>query len=766
MRPGDDSDVSDELLQIAMGRKPLTPEDADELVSERDAGRQRLDQRVHLPGEMADVESKAVVRGSQIGSIYVRTRVHVPDVRPFQSQGPDKIEATEVAIQPRSRAGWAAEHAKRVVIGQRLPNAAAIHERLSKFKALAVLSSDAISSVAYATEASLGVLIVAGSGALAINPLIALAIVALMIIVGTSYFQTIHAYPNGGGSYIVARDNLGDLPGLIAAGALLIDYVLTVSVSVSSGIDAIVSVVTPLARYDVPLGVLCILFILLINLRGVRESGTIFAAPTYVFIGSFLFMILAGVFYAATHGGLLHAIPPIGTPAQHGWDVLPQRLGLLLILTSFAAGCVAMTGTEAISNGIPAFKPPESRNAGRTLLWMVAVLATLYIGTTYLAWRFGLVPYANQQPTLDAQIANLIFIKGYNALGFMYYVVQVATLIILVLAANTSFADFPRLSSILARDGFLPHFFAHRGDRLAFSVGIIVLGALSMVLLVVFKGSTEALINLYALGVFTAFTLSQTGMVLHWWRLRDRVGTRWRRSLVINTLGASTTGVVAVIIIVTKFSHGAWLVVILVPLLVLLFRFIARHYHSVLEQVSGMSVRVPADIQTIVLVPVAHLDRVALRSIVYAETLAPRNVIVVHVVADAEDEKQFRAEWTAWITGKHAGEDGKRKIAAHDSGEAGHDTQLPALTPSFPASMPRLVVIESPYRSLISPLVSYVEAVREANTSSIVTVVLPEFVPAHWWEYLLHNQTALRLKVALYSQRSVAVTNLPYHLSQ
>ncbi|MGE5334376.1 MAG: APC family permease, partial [Nitrososphaerota archaeon] len=741
MRPGDDSDVNDELLQIAMGRKPLAPEDADELVSERDAGRRRLDQRVHLPGEMVDVESKAVVRGSQIGSTYVRTRVHIPDVRPFQSQGPDKIEATEVAIQPRSRAGWAAEHAKRVVIGQRLPNAAAIHERLSKVKALAVLSSDAISSVAYATEASLGVLIVAGSGALAINPLIALAIVALMIIVGTSYFQTIHAYPGGGGSYIVARDNLGDLPGLIAAGALLIDYVLTVSVSVSSGIDAIVSVVTPLARYDVPLGVLCILFILLINLRGVRESGTIFAAPTYVFIGSFLFMILAGVLYAATHGGLLSAIPPTGTPAQHGWDVLPQRLGLLLILTSFAAGCVAMTGTEAISNGIPAFKPPESRNAGRTLLWMVAVLATLYIGTTYLAWRFGLVPYANQQPTLDAQIANLIFIKGYSALGFMYYVVQVATLIILVLAANTSFADFPRLSSILARDGFLPHFFAHRGDRLAFSVGIIVLGALSMVLLVVFKGSTEALINLYALGVFTAFTLSQSGMVLHWWRLRDRVGTRWRRSLVINTLGASTTGVVAVIIIVTKFSHGAWLVVILVPLLVLLFRFIARHYHRVREQVSGMSVRVPADIQTIVLVPIAHLDRVALRSIVYAETLAPGNVIVVHVVADAEDESQFRAEWNAWVTGKHAGEDGKRKIAAHDSGATGHDTRLPAHTPSVPASMPRLVVIESPYRSLVSPLVSYVEAVREANTSSIVTVVLPEFVPAHWWEYLLHNQT-------------------------
>lgn len=777
---GDDR-VNDELLELAMGKKPLAPAVPDEFVTGRngDGGaasgmvRQRTERRVHLPGELVDVESKTVVRGSQLGTKYVRMRVHVPPVRPFHAHGPDTIEATPVATQPRSPTGRVAERVKRVLIGQRLPNAAAVHERLTKVKALAVLSSDAISSVAYATEASLGVLIVAGSGALAINPLIAIAIVALMIIVGTSYFQTIHAYPTGGGSYIVARDNLGDLPGLIAAGALLIDYVLTVSVSVSSGIDAIVSVVTPLAPYDVPLGILCILFILLVNLRGVRESGTIFAAPTYVFIGSFLFMIFAGVVYAATHGGLLAAVSPAATPTQHGWENLHERLGLLLILTSFAAGCVAMTGTEAISNGIPAFKPPESRNAGRTLLWMVAILATLYIGTTYLAWRFGLVPYANQQPTLDAQIAGLIFFKGYSALGFMYYVVQVATLIILVLAANTSFADFPRLSSILARDGFLPHFFAHRGDRLAFSVGIIVLGALSMVLLVVFKGSTEALINLYALGVFTAFTLSQTGMVVHWWRLRDHAGTGWRRSMVINAVGAATTGVVAAIIIATKFDRGAWIVVILVPLLVLLFRSVAGHYRRVREQVSGMSVQALADLQTIVLVPVANPDRVALRSVVYAEMLAPRNVIVVHVAADAEDEVQFRSEWATWITDKSAEsneEDGNRDsdLSGHPSGRgaARHTGISPTLAPSSLASIPRLVVIQSPYRSLISPLVRYVEAVREANASSIVTVVLPEFVPAHWWEYLLHNQTALWLKLALYAQRGVAVTNLPYHLSQ
>lgn len=742
MQPGDESD---DLLDIAMGKKPLSPELLNGNADGREAGQRTKNRPVHLPGEVIAVESRTVVRGSRPGSRYVRLHVHVPVESAFQSHGADTVEATEYAIQPRSLAGQVTERVKRVVIGQRLPNAAAMQERLTKVKALAVLSSDAISSVAYATEASLGVLIVAGSGALAINPLIAVAIVALMVTVGASYFQTLHAYPSGGGSYIVARDNLGDLPGLIAAGALLIDYVLTVSVSVSSGIDAIASVVTPLAPYDVPLGVVCIVIILLINLRGVRESGTIFAAPTYIFIASFLFMILAGVIYAVTHGGLLVSVPPTATPAQHGWGDLHERLGLLLILTSFAAGCVAMTGTEAISNGIPAFKPPESRNAGRTLLWMVAILATLYIGTTYLAWRFGLVPYANQQPTLDAQIANLIFLKGFSALGFMYYVVQVATLVILVLAANTSFADFPRLSSILARDGFLPHFFAHRGDRLAFSVGIIVLGALSSVLLVIFKGSTDALINLYALGVFTAFTLSQTGMVAHWWRLRARGAATWRRSLAINTFGAVTTGVVALIIIVTKFDHGAWIVVILVPLLVLMFLAVARHYRIVREQVGGLSVQEMADLQTIVLAPIAQLDRVAWRSLVYAETLAPERVIAIHVAAGAEDEERFRADWIAWLTRQNAGK----------------DDQSGAAVP-----VPRLIVIESPYRSLIAPLVSYAAAVRMANPGSVVTVVLPEFVPAHWWEHLLHNQTALRLKLALFTQRDIAVANLPYHLSR
>ncbi|MGZ3602536.1 MAG: APC family permease [Ktedonobacterales bacterium] len=716
-------------------------------------GQRRED--VVLPG----LGQRVVPPGARPYGGYIRRALS----REFRQRGENVIEATERALAPQSPAGRAYQRAKRVLIGSRLATEQQIHERLTKVKALAVLSSDAISSVAYATEASLGVLILAGSGALTINPFIAVAIVALMLTVGTSYFQTIHAYPSGGGSYLVARDNLGDLPGLIAAAALLIDYILTVSVSVSSGIDAIVSVVTPLAPYDVLLGVLCILLILLINLRGIRESGTIFAAPTYIFVGSFLFMVLAGIFYAATHGGgLLGAVPPAATPLQRGWGDVHEQLGLVLVLTAFSAGCVAMTGTEAISNGIPAFKPPESRNAGRTLVWMVAILASLYVGTTYLAWRFGLVPYATQQPTLDAQIANLIFLKGYSALGFMYYVVQVATLIILVLAANTSFADFPRLSSILARDGFLPHQFAFRGDRLAFTVGIVVLGALSSVLLVIFKGSTDALINLYALGVFTAFTLSQTGMVVHWWRLRERAGAQWRRSLIINGTGAIITGIVAVIIIATKFDRGAWIVVILVPVLVLMFRGIARHYTAVHKQTEALTPLRPEELRHIMLVPVAELNRPALQSLAYARSLTP-HVIALHVSLDTEEEATFRQAWEKFVTKREATLAAVAEgTAPRTSGATGTLLREHAL--ALLEKQPQLVVIESPYRALVLPLKAYIDALRDANPGATVTVVLPEFVPAHRWERILHNQMALRLKLALYSDPGVAVVSVPYHL--
>jgi amino acid transporter len=946
------------------------------------------------------LDQRRVVQGRIPGDKYVSFRhVHTDE---FQPRGQGVLEASERVLAPRTPAGRLYERVKRVVVGERLATQMQIHERLTKVKALAVLSSDAISSVAYATEASLGVLILAGVAAMRYNLALAAAIVLLLAIVGTSYRQTIYAYPHGGGSYIVAHDNLGMWPGLIAAAALLIDYVLTVSVSVSSGIDFLISAVPRLAGLDVVLGVGCVLLILLINLRGIRESGSIFAAPTYLFIVVFALMIAVGVLHAIfSPGGLLGALPPVATPAERGWSGSLQPLTLFLVLTAFASGCSAMTGTEAISNGIPAFKAPESKNAARTLIAMVIILASFFVGTSYLAWRFGIVPYASQQPTVDHQIAATLF-SG-SASG-MVYVIDFATLLILVLAANTSFADFPRLSSILARDGFLPHLFALRGDRLAFSVGIGVLGVLSSVLIVIFRGSTDALINLYALGVFVAFTLSQSGMVVHWYRLREAAGLGWRRSMIINGIGAATTGLVAVIIGVAKFDRGAWIVVLLIPMIVLMFYGIHRHYARVaretqvprgtaarperLEEQAGLALTPlrAEEIHHRMIVPIARLDQPALQSLAYARSISPF-VTAVHVVRDAADSDALGSQWEQWAAGRrttwereaqdfHArtergqpqngargqpngqtnartAEDAQKdaqivaalrqgptlarirltsgsvvaelvryvrrardahredtvtvvvpemaasrrwrrgvfsslralrlKLALYGrpgvvvanlplfSGTQGAYTQLaaghsapsgtsgpagaasarvtlrpdelrhlvivpidklnaPALqslayarsispfvtavhvaidpaeeqtlrqawaewitqrTPAWQQAAensraralpwddrtqlekraaaiergPQLIVIESPYRSLVAPLVAYIDAQREGNPNATVTIVLPEFVPAHWWEHLLHNQTAARLKLALYARPGVVVVNVPYHLT-
>jgi amino acid transporter len=717
---------------------------------------------IALPG----LEHRVIVSGRRLGPTYVRREL--PGSSTFRSRGENVLEASERVLQPQSAFGRSYGQVRRALLGRRLATAEQIYERLTKVKALAVLSSDAISSVAYATEASLGILIAAGVAALHINPFLGATIVLVMLIVGTSYRQTIYAYPNGGGSYIVARDNLGTWPGLIAAAALLIDYVLTVSVSVSSGIDFLISSVPQLGGLDVVLGVGCVVLILLINLRGIRESGTIFTAPTYLFIAVFLIMIVAGVAHALfSPGGLLGAVAPTATPVERGWSATQEPLTWFLILTAFSAGCVAMTGTEAISNGIPAFKPPESRNAARTLLTMIAILATFYLGTTYLAWRFGLVPYASQQPTINHQIAALLFTGPFS---WFVYLLDFATLLLLVLAANTSFADFPRLSSILARDGFLPHQFAFRGDRLAFSVGIIVLGALSSALIVIFHGSTDALINLYALGVFVAFTLSQTGMVVHWYRLRDAAGARWRFSLAINLTGAIATGVVALVIGVTKFDRGAWVVVLLVPLLVLLFRGVANHYASVRRQTDALTPLRAEELRHIMVVPIAELNRPALQSLAYARSLTAQ-VIAVHVAIDHDEEVAFRAEWDRWVERR------QEDLALVAQTQAQAHAEAPAAEAREPydgspreraavlaAKRPQLVVIQSPYRSLVAPLVAYIDALRDANPDMTISVVVPEFVPAHWWERLLHNQTALRLKLAFYSDPGVVVINVPYHL--
>ncbi|HEX8036942.1 MAG TPA: APC family permease [Ktedonobacterales bacterium] len=718
--------------------------------------------QIALPG----FEHRVVLPGPKPGNTYVRRSL--PASREFRTLGTNTIEATEASLAPRSSRGRLYEQVRRVMIGRRLATAEQVHERLTKVKALAVLSSDAISSVAYGTEASLGILITAGLGALHFNLGIAAVIITLMVIVGTSYWQTIHAYPHGGGSYIVARDNLGDWPGLIAAAALLIDYVLTVSVSVAAGVAALTTAVPSLQTYAVPLGVFFILLIMVVNLRGIRESGTIFAAPTYLFVLSFVIMIVAGIAKAAlASGGLLHAIPPATPPEALGWSKALQPFGPLLILTAFASGCAAMTGVEAISNGVPAFKPPESHNASRTLAVMVAILATLYLGTTYLSWRFGMEPYANQNPTLDGQIAAYVF-TGWSQP--FYYVVQFATLLILVLAANTSFADFPRLSSILARDGFLPHQFSFRGDRLAFSTGIIVLSALSIVLLIAFNGSTDALINLYALGVFTAFTLSQSGMVVRWYRKREAAGFGWRRSMLINGVGAFATGVVTIVIMITKFDRGAWIVVLLVPLLVLLFRGIRRHYTHVRQQIRTLTPTRAEDLRHVMVVPIAELNRPAWQSLAYASSLAPE-VVALHISTESEEEADFRTEWERWLESRRndfsreAQEAKASQLAGQTPDDAREATKVYKRAVALAKNNPQLVVIESPYRSLVPPLVAYIDALRDRNPGMTVTVVLPEFVPAHWWERILHNQTAFRLKLALYSDPGVVVVNVPYHLS-
>src|SRR6266496_5741673 len=476
-----------------------------------------------------------VRKGSMLGN--ERVRVVLPSQRAFRRIGTGTLEATEVTQAPRKGVGRVVSNVKRVLIGAPIATARAEHERLSKFKALAVLSSDVISSVAYATEAILLTLVGAGSGHLWLTMFICLAIVALLTIVTLSYLQTIPAYPNGGGSYIVAKENLGILPGLTAAASLMIDYILTVSVSIAAGVQALATLFPELAPYVVLLDIVLVVVITLVNLRGVRESATVFAIPTYLFVGSALLLILVGsikVFFF-DHRALFGNFPHVGAT---------ESLSLFLILRSFAAGCAALTGTEAISNGIPAFKKPEARNASITLRWMAVILGTLFIGITVLSLSYGIEANAAGNPTVIGQIAQRIF-SGW--LVFMYPIFQIATLLILTLAANTSYSDFPRLASLLARDHFLPHQFAFRGDRLAFSTGIISLAILASLLLVIFKGDTTKLINLYAVGVFMSFTLSQSGMVRHWWHLRKE-HPGWQRSIIINGLGALTTLLVALVI--------------------------------------------------------------------------------------------------------------------------------------------------------------------------------------------------------------------------
>jgi amino acid transporter len=601
--------------------------------------------------------------------------------------------------------------AKRLIVGEPIPSHLAHHERLSRFTGLAVLSSDPLSSVAYATEEILRVLILVGAGVLTLATPIAFVIASILAIVVFSYRQTIHAYPSGGGAYIVAKDNLGEMPALIAAAALLIDYVLTVAVSIAAGVAAITSAFPQLHvnRIELTLGFVVVL--MLGNLRGIRESGRIFALPTYVFVVSVLALIAAGA-WRAFSGTIMPVtgappIPPAG-----------ETLTLFLILTAFSNGCTAMTGVEAVSNGVPAFKPPEAKNAAATMLMMAVLSITMFTGITLLAHAYHIVP--SEQETVVSQIARGVF----GGRGWPYYIVQAGTMAILVLAANTAYADFPRLASILARDRYVPRQLMNQGDRLAFSNGIIGLSVFASILLVAYGGDTHALIPLYMIGVFVSFTLSQAGMVVHWKKLG---GAGWKTSAAINGFGAFVTGIVLVVVAITKTREGAWIILLLIPIHVLLFRASRRHYDEVARQLSLNGFTNGTKHQNIVIVPMSGVHRAVVQALSYAKTLSA-DVRGIYVNIDPATLAQMQAQWTRWGNG------------------------VP------------LVVLESPYRSLMEPLLEYIEQVTSERPDDFLTIVLPEFVPARWWHHIFHNQRALLIKGSLLFRPNIVVTSVPFHL--
>jgi amino acid transporter len=602
---------------------------------------------------------------------------------------------------------------KRFVVGKPIPSHLAHHERLSRVTGLAVLSSDALSSVAYATEEILRVLVLAGGAALAIASPIAVVIAVILVIVVFSYRQTIHAYPSGGGAYIVAKDNLGEMAALIAASSLLIDYILTVSVSIAAGVAAITSAFPQWHVNRVELTVGFVLLLMVGNLRGIRESGRLFAVPTYFFVVTMLMLIGVGTWRVLT--GSVHPVTTVDPVAPLG-----DPLTLFLLLTAFSNGCTAMTGVEAVSNGVPAFKPPEAKNAAATMVTMMVLAVTMFLGITLLAHAYHVTP--SETETVVSQLARGVF----GDRGIAYYAAQAGTMLILVLAANTAYADFPRLASILARDMYVPRQFMNQGDRLAFSNGIVGLSFFAVALLVIFGGDTHSLIPLYMIGVFVSFTLSQAGMVVHWRRLG---GPRWRSSAAVNGLGALVTGIVLLVVATTKAVEGAWIIMVLIPMNVLLFRMTRRHYEGVAAQLTVDGWQPRESRRNIVVIPISGIQRAVIEALDYARTLSS-DVRAVYVKVDPQATEQLMKRWERFGDG------------------------IP------------LVMLESPYRSLMEPLLEYIEQIHSERPADYVTVLLPEFVPARWWHHLFHNQRALLIKGALLFQRNTVVTSVPFHLTR
>ncbi|MEP7003105.1 MAG: APC family permease [Chloroflexota bacterium] len=624
------------------------------------------------------------------------------------------VMSTERALESRTPIGRAMDKVRGVLFGHRLRTEEEGEERVSNITGLAIFASDNISSSAYATEETMRTLALAGTAALALTMPITVAILVVLAIVVTSYLQVIKAYPNGGGGYIVARENLGTLAGLIAAAALLIDYFLTVSVSVAGGLLAITTALPELDPIKVELGVAFIVLITLGNLRGIREAGVVFAGPTYFYAASVLGILAIGFFRILTGD-----VPtPVAPPAVLEGG---EALGAFLILRAFASGSVGLTGTEAVADGITAFRKPEARNGSIVLISMAILFATLFFGISYLATHLGIQVDATETKSVLGLLAQSIVGQG-----IYFYVLQASTAVILILAANTSFSGFPRLASILAAHRYLPRQFAQRGDRLAFSFGIIALAIVATLLLVGFKASVSGLIPLYTIGVFIAFTLSQAGLVRRWWRMRER---GWRIRIVVNGLGTVVTAVVTVVVAATKFALGAWMVLAILPVIVFLMWQVNKHYRRVEAELTiSRTTRMSLGTRRArIIVPVSRVDRSALEALSVASGLVG-DVSALHISFDEEGAVAFKERW------------------------ARIGTDVP------------LEIIVSPYRAITRPLINYLNAIDDGDTARPVVVVLAEFVPRHWWDTVLHNQTALRLKLDLFTRPNTAVIDVPHHL--
>jgi amino acid transporter len=624
---------------------------------------------------------------------------------------------------------------KRAVVGTPIDSASSSHSLLSKRIALPVFCSDPLSSVAYATDEILLVLVLGGVTALTWTPWVGLAVIALLAIVVTSYRKTVYAYPGGGGAYAVAKDQFGQTTALVAASALIVDYILTVAVSVTSGVANFTSAFPGLVTYAVPLSVGLVALLTFMNLRGIRESGKTFAAPTYLFIISILLLLLVGGIklllgqpvVAESSSLQVHAAEASGATA------------VFLLLRAFASGCTALTGVEAVSNGVPYFRPPKSKNAAGVLLAMGILAITMFGGVTALAVKSGVhlsednatlgLPAGAVQPTVLAQLGQAVFGSG----SFGFYALQIFTTTVLVLAANTAYNSFPIMGSVLGRDGYLPRQFGRRGDRLVFSNGILFLAGASVLLIVVFDASVTRLVQLYILGVFLSFTISQAGMVRHWnSELQTATGkarNAMLRARVVNAVGAAVTACVLVIVVATKFSHGAWMVIIAIPIFFAVMVGINRHYRRVDDSMAPApgGVRLPSRVHAVVLV--SRLHSPAMQALAFARASRPDDLVALHVQTDRSDVPALQATW--------------------------NERQIPV----------PLVCLDSPYRDLTQPVIDYVRGVRRESPRDMVAVYIPEYVVQHWWEHLLHNQSALRLRVRLRQEHGVIVISVPLMIS-